>query len=275
MGANKSRKILTNEKRWLGSLTIPFSTLYSNDCRLEGFFKLDTPVLNLAYNAPQNSGSYIWVFCTLDPPLVPLPIIPPNANLMENPIYRICQNWLDELRLLPQCQKRYMKCFAEDENQDTFIVTQYIYPIAPPDPKEGTFTRFVAQIPYLADNFATEATDTWCSVPSFLNLGFGDWEEHAILLGNYFLYQDIKAIEENRLKTDSIYDTFIVLGTGVPEGNSVYVLRREISYGRIRDVWIYNACTGTRYRFDDPRCPLRDIGCVANMENMWANIQVF
>ena len=72
---------------------------------------------------------------------------------------------------------------------------------------------------------------------------------------------------------ESLFDTFVVLGAAIPDGRSVYVLRREIALGRIRDVWLYNAVSGQRFRADDQRCPLRDIGCVFNMENVWANIQ--
>lgn len=63
----------------LGSLTIPFTSVYLNGCKVEGFFKLSTPVLNLAYSAPSASGSYIWVFATLDPPLIAPP--DPHADL--------------------------------------------------------------------------------------------------------------------------------------------------------------------------------------------------
>lgn len=72
----------------LGRVTLPFTTLYLNECRVEGFFPIELPVLNLAYTDPasdkqpvspssssdKNSsgmeGSFLCVYATLDPPLV-------------------------------------------------------------------------------------------------------------------------------------------------------------------------------------------------------------
>ena len=271
--SSQSKKIAAFEKRWLGSLSLPFLTVYTNHSKVEGCFRLDTPVLNLAYNAPSSSGSYVWLYITLDPPLVTPSLPHADTSLLQNPIFRLCQYWFDEVISLPHCRNRYIKCFAEDENQETHILTQYVYPIAPPESKQGAFVRFVAQIPFMETSFASDVSDVWCTVPSFLNLGFGAWAEHAILLANFFLYEDIKAFEDPRQKPDSLFDTYLVLGSGIPDGQSLYVLRREINFGQIRDVWIYNACTGMKYRYDDQRCPLREIGCVFNMENVWANVQ--
>ncbi len=36
----------------------------------------------------------------------------------------------------------------------------------------------------------------------------------------------------------------------------------------------YNACTGDHYDQTDTLCPLKDIGCIFNESNVWANIQV-
>lgn len=36
------------EKRFLGSLTVPFSTVYMEG-RVDGIFRLDTPIVNLGY----------------------------------------------------------------------------------------------------------------------------------------------------------------------------------------------------------------------------------
>ena len=32
------------------------------------------------------------------------------------------------------------------------------------------------------------AADLWCTSQEFLDLGYGDWEEHAVLLANYFMW---------------------------------------------------------------------------------------
>ena len=72
------------EKRWLGSLEIPFSTLYLNS-KIEGTFKLNVPAVLLGYEYDSrffNVGStasnynsvntYLTLFLTIDPTL-PLP----------------------------------------------------------------------------------------------------------------------------------------------------------------------------------------------------------
>jgi hypothetical protein len=37
--------------------------------------------------------------------------------------------------------------------------------------------------------------DLWCNAKTFLDISCGDWEEHAILLCNYFNYIDARKAE--------------------------------------------------------------------------------
>ena len=52
--------------------------------------------------------------------------------------------------------------------------------------------RFVSLIPFLTDAqmFEGKAVDLWCTSKTFLDIQAGDWEEHAILLCNFFNYID-------------------------------------------------------------------------------------
>lgn len=51
--------------------------------------------------------------------------------------------------------------------------------------------RYVSLIPFLEDNQAfTDMPDLYCDSQEFIDLGAGDYEEHAILLCNYFNFID-------------------------------------------------------------------------------------
>lgn len=79
----------------------------------------------------------------------------------------------------------------------------------------------------------------------------GDEEEHAILLCNFFLHLGKEA--------------YLLLGTGIPEGQTAYVLTRE---ERTSDVHIWNAVTGKRYDATDSYGPLQNVGCLVGRDNV-------
>ena len=58
------------------------------------------------------------------------------------------------------------------------------------------------------------------------------------------------------------------LGSAIPEGPTSYVLTKED-----KTYYIWNANTGLRYNYRDNYCPVQSVGCLANAENIWANIQ--
>lgn len=148
--------------------------------------------------------------------------------------------------------------------------------------------RYVSLIPFIEDAHAfdsEEMPDCWCTDEQFLALGFGDYEEHAILLCNYFNYID-KA--QNRNVT-----SYLILGKGHPEGYTTYVMRIS---NQSPDVEFWNAKTGECFYFDkrcsinkflcfevsrqfinrssnDSVCQLKEIGCVVSDNNIFINIQ--
>ena len=67
------------------------------------------------------------------------------------------------------------------------------------------------------------------------------------------------------------YESFLVIGEGIPEGDTVYVARRNKR--DFADVVLWNACTGRGYDITDDDMPLQSIGMVASEENLWGNIQ--
>ena len=88
--------------------------------------------------------------------------------------------------------------------------------------------------------------------------------------------------------------TYIVLGNGVPEGNTVYVLRKDNSS---KSIELWNASTGVGYAFEqedygstflcfkvvsdtrtmrqeqDLECPLKSVGCLIDEHDVYINIQ--
>ena len=138
-----------------------------------------------------------------------------------------------------------------------------------------------------------------------MDLGGGDYEEHAILLCNYFNWIDKEICQRNpnMLAEDRCF-SYLVYGKAMPEGNSVYVLRKKnfipgkTQDHNLRSIEIWSPLTGTCYHYkseknegtfcgincastdtyyyktgpDEPLCPLRNIHMIAGSDNVWANI---
>ena len=127
--------------------------------------------------------------------------------------------------------------------------------------------RFVSLIPFLDDWMAFPGdNDIWCTSNEFLEISAGDWEEHAVLLCNLFRYHD----ERERKGTG--YKSYLVLGRGMPEGDTVYCLRTDADFTpRLMVLW--NASTGEGYNVNDPRCPLIDIAAVVDSTNVFGGLR--
>ena len=76
-----------------------------------------------------------------------------------------------------------------------------------------------------------------------LELCAGDTEEHALLLSNCF-----KAMGKA---------AFVVLGDGVPEGRTAYVLTKDLLK---KETTLWNASTGTSYSTELLPCPITSVG---------------
>ena len=151
------------------------------------------------------------------------------------------------------------------------LITRYIYPQAPPQSPFPPYNmmstieecaRFVSLIPFLDDFKIGHTKEAWNTSDDFLQLRAGDEEEHAILLCNYFNYLD-RTVKNNG------FESYIVVGRGVPEGKTVYVMRANGN-----DITFWNACTGDGYLKTDDNCTLR-VATIANDKNIWLNIQEF
>ena len=131
-----------------------------------------------------------------------------------------------------------------------------------------TIVHYVSMIPFIQDweTFGSERTDVWCTSSEFLELGAGDWEEHAILLCNFFNHLD-----QSR---GSAHTSYVVLGRGLPEGDTVYTVRINNNTGsNDAKAVLWNASTGRGYECNDSLCPMTHVDEVIGSDNVWINVQ--
>eukprot|EP00842_Homolaphlyctis_polyrhiza_P004473 jgi/Hompol1/5026/HPOL_000561-RA len=316
------------ERSWLGTLQIPFSTIWSQ-IRIDGHFKMRLPPQSLGYEkkALENSlvpfelptsDTLLHLFITLDPLLSqPSPLTLKFQSDEDPRLLRFAKQWISQIAGF----KRVVLATTLDLKGKTRFICRFIRPQEPP-PRLTTvqhLLRFVSMIPNIPNRIAFDCDCTLTSVvQEILQVGAADAMEHAILLCNFLLARG--------------HCAFVALGKGIPDGTAAYVLVKpavdmavavgnattepsvlmeagqanvlaqakapavtqdpslkktgsakelagtEVAASRTISVlapgWtLYNPITGEENDLTDVHLPLKEIGCVFNNENIWANIQ--
>lgn len=259
------------ERNWLGSLSIPFSTLYFNS-KIEGTFRLYTPPFLLGYDrsglnssdegsAYSRPSTYLTLFIMVQPPLNPPEPLREHLECSEAPyVEKYLRQFEAEYKM--QFPHRDMKSLVIDVTGKCVCVTRYFRPLAPPNfgdnvtATESLVTRFVSMIPAVSGTVLFPGLfDIWLTNDQILKLLCGDCEDHAVLLMCYLLYLDITC--------------WLLLGQGIPDGSVAFVLIRTKS----DEFYIIHPVHGLKYSVHDSFSPLHKVYCLINQENIWVNIQ--
>ena len=247
-------------------------------------------------------NSYVSLYITLDP----IPSFSINdetdyvSGFEDNGFLINATKWLNTLKGNAKFKNRTIRFFAENFEGHSVFMPRYLK-------KDGQMpyanlfsendnnaiekaSRYVSLIPFIEENqtwdYAEEMPDCWTTDNQFLDLGFGDYEEHAVLLCNYFNYIDQKQ------KTGCV--SYLCLGDAHPEGSTVYVIRLTPDF---KEVEFWNAKTGDCYYFEktlvDTKflfipmssqyknskfnsnriCPLKSVGAIITFDNILINNQ--
>ncbi|KAJ3196677.1 Coiled-coil and C2 domain-containing protein 2A [Irineochytrium annulatum] len=251
------------ERNWLGCFSLPFTTIYEQT-RIEGSFHVETPPILLSYERNPTAGpienailqgvstseTIINLFITMDPPLLQPSPLKLNLHSDEPPeVVRYAAHYAASF----PTTRPAITPIVPDLKGHTHLLCRYIRPQSPPPdlPTGRHLLRYVSHIPYVAVRTALAAADAllWCTSDQVLDLGAGDAVEHAILLCNLLLHQELDAV--------------VVLGSGNPEGRTAYVALWEGG-----EMKLMNAVLGHEYGIKDPHLPLKEAYCVFNQENL-------
>jgi hypothetical protein len=264
----------------------------------------DSVLKEFGYFASGNSATFVSLMITLDPLLPPPPStlvrsidkLPPASFIARAPgglgnevaLLAHARQWLIDISNVgPFTKKRNYMVFATDHTGHSVFIPRFLsssMSLPPGFPNRRSLVHLVSLIPFMPDaqSFMGE-TDLWCTDKQTFEIGAGDEEEHAVLLYNFLAALKSADSESTRLTVYPAEDLvatetlFMVLGRALPEGDTVYIVLRDVSKGdkgyAAANFLVVNPCTGYIYSASDENCPLKQIYTLITPYNIWANIQ--
>ncbi|CAO1388442.1 unnamed protein product [Diamesa hyperborea] len=262
--------------KWLGSLKIPISTIYSSQ-RIDGTFEVTTPQILLGYSKPKFSHAdqtsiaidnlpdmskktHISLFISLEPNVEIPELISAGLECIEvDNIELYIKQWFLQLKLdFPARAKNPLVTLL---NGKRACITRLLNPLSIPFEKteftECQIRRFVSLIPInyeATNNKCAGLSGVWLSNNHILSLLTSSNKDLGVLLTCYYLELGIAA--------------WLVLGTSILSGETCFVLIKEGN-----EFFLVDPASGKRYSSKDIYCPLTFCYCLVNQYNVWANVQ--
>lgn len=244
------------EERFLATVELPLSAMWSEQQRLSGSIPMVTPPVQLGYSTEMYSPIRLVASFSFKPDVT----IPENPLMFEEgENYKIRERaaaLMEKLQSKRLTPKRRIVSFCNLYSNTSLILCRVIYPIAPPSGYQEPLllVNLVSTIPYAANTNPKISSDTVATCKEFLKQGYGGYFEHSVLLCNLLLFVG--------------RDAFVVIGDDLLVGHCSYVLLKNGS-----DNTIINPVTGTLFNSTDVSCTLTNVGVVFNNENIYFNIQ--
>lgn len=270
------------ERRLLGSLRLPFYSLYqSPTASIEGRFNIlqsrslmsykqtpEPPSLTLflslwpairAKEDPITSADDLQAWVKTVPVSRELELVHRRALAWRSQLYGM----LDDIqRINPLSKRREFEPFVNNSASSAVLISRYIDPEGvPPPPGVVTVAQcvgFVSLFPFVVDMLAwSDESDVWSTLPEFLEAGAGDYEELALLLVHLLRH------------TASAQPSYVVVGRGEIYSQATYVL--VMINGR----WcLIDPRCGNVFGVEDPASGLSEISMVVSHNQVWANVQL-
>lgn len=182
------------EKRWLGSLTVPWATIFRRT-RIDGSFVLEIPGHFIGYRGAEGGPTMLSLYITLDPPLQTPEVVEPPPPSLGKEISSFVSDWHAEIAAAKPPPSRSYSAAGLTLDGHWALISRFVSPqsVPPGLTTPEQLARFVRLVPFIDDwsgesnEDGAEKTDVWCTSAEFLQLQAGDWEEHAVLLANYLL----------------------------------------------------------------------------------------
>lgn len=299
-----SQTVQRVERRLLGGVEIPLSTVYLNR-KVDGKLPLSVPLVLQGYKMPDwdrhSTRPSIHIFMTLEPALhPPEPLLTSFATVEGNETINLLSNWRRKLENCKFFRNRFFNPIVLNTDCKEVMMTRYLAPLNPPaellpgrltgltvEESRKRLARYVSLIPRASDStFFPGLKNIWCTSDKLLNMMCGDEQQHAVLLACYFFYlerMNFHSPEEfGKGKEEPIAEMehgslpiYLCIGETVPEGHAIYVLAQQVAGKPFNTPgWcLWSPFTGESYSVNNVCGPMRSVHGLIGMHNVWANVQ--